>query len=112
MVAWVPEPIDATYASSFTDQYLGLRPTDINVDGGQFIGPYEGHAPEELVNGSEYDTVDIRVYTRPGSDWTDDGHGFQFKAINYEYDPATTTYSWAGVLEHPTEVIEIGRAHV
>ena len=105
MVAWVPEPIDATYASSFTDQYLGLRPTDINVDGGQFIGPYEGHAPEELVNGSEYDTVDIRVYTRPGSDWTDDGHGFQFKAINYEYDPATTTYSWAGVLEHPTEVI-------
>ena len=41
MIADVPEPIDATYASSFTDQYLGLRPTDINVDGGEFIGPYD-----------------------------------------------------------------------
>jgi hypothetical protein len=105
MVAWIPEPIDATYASSFTDQFLGLRPTDINVDGGEFIGPYEGYAPEELVNGAEFDTVDIRVYTRPGSDWTDDGHGFEFKTINYTYDPAApNTYSWAGVIENPVQV--------
>jgi hypothetical protein len=105
MVASINLPIDATYASSFTDQFLGLRPTDINVDGGQFIGPYEGHAPEELVNGSEFDTVDIRVYTRPGSDWTDDGHGFEFVARNYVYDPAVDNYSWADLVEIPTEVI-------
>ena len=105
MVAYIPEPLDAIYASSFTDQYLGLRPTDINVDGGEFIGPYEGHAPEELVNGSEYDTLDFRVYTTPGGDWTGRGHGFQIATINYNYDPAIPTYSWAGVLEHPTEII-------
>lgn len=105
MSAFIPLPIDATYASSFTDQFLGLRPTDINVDGGEFIGTYEGHAPEELVNGSEFDTVDIRVYTRPGSDWTDDGHGFEFATTNFVYDSAITTYSWANLIEIPTEVI-------
>ena len=105
MIAYIPEPVDAQYASSFTDQFLGLRPTDINVDGGEFIGPYEGHAPEELVNGSEYDTVDIRVYTRPGSDWTHDGHGFQFKAKNYIYTDQENTFSWKGVVEHPVQVL-------
>lgn len=98
--------LDADYQSSFTDQYLGTRFTDINVDGGEFIGPYEGHAPEELVNGAEYDTLDMRVYTRPGSDWQMDGHGFQIGSIRYEYDPfVTDTYSWANVVDHPTEVI-------
>jgi hypothetical protein len=84
-------PLDAVYASSFTDQYLGTRPTDINVNGGEFIGPYEGHAPEELINGSEYDTLDFRVYTRPGSDWTGDGHGFATRTARYFYNVAEPT---------------------
>jgi hypothetical protein len=105
MIADVPEPLDATYASSFTDQYLGLRPTDINVDGGEFIGPYEGHAPEELVNGSEYDTLDFRVYTRPGSDWTGRGHSFQEQGQNYIYEPgAGATMSWANVVQNPVNI--------
>ena len=67
---------------------------------------YEGHAPEELVNGSEYDTLDMRIYTRPGSDWIIDGHGFQVQAIRYTYEPAiTSTLSWAGVVEHPIQVL-------
>jgi hypothetical protein len=106
MVAYIPEPLDAVYASSFTDQYLGLRPTDINIDGGQFIGPYEGHAPEELVNGSEFDTLDMRVITRPGADWLENGHGFVVGTVNWVYDPAvSTTYSWANVVLHPVELI-------
>jgi hypothetical protein len=105
MSALITQPLDARYASSFTDQFLGLRPTDINVDGGEFIGPYEGHAPEELVNGSEFDTVDIRVYTRSGSDWTNDGHGFQVKTINYVYSSTANTFSWAGLVPTPTEII-------
>lgn len=102
MVADVPEPIDATYASSFTDQYLGLRPTDINVDGGEFIGPYEGHAPEELVNGSEYDTLDFRVYTRPGADWTGRGHGFAIGSYNYVYDDLAL--DWSTLVQHPVNI--------
>jgi len=102
MIADVPEPIDATYASSFTDMFLGLRPTDINVDGGEFIGPYEGHAPEELVNGSEYDTLDFRVYTRPGADWTGDGHGFAIGTFNYVYD-GNALY-WGTLVQNPVNI--------
>jgi hypothetical protein len=102
MVADAPEPVDAIYASSFTDQYLGLRPTDINVDGGEFIGPYEGHAPEELVNGSEYDTLDFRVYTRPGADWTGRGHGFAVGSYNYVYNNAAL--DWSALVQNPVNI--------
>jgi hypothetical protein len=102
MVADVPEPLDATYASSFTDQYLGLRPTDINVDGGEFIGPYEGHAPEELVNGSEYDTLDFRVYTRPGADWLNRGHGFSIGSYNYVYQDSALR--WDDLVQNPVNI--------
>jgi len=101
-----PLAVDAEYTSEFTDATLGTLPTDINVDGGEFIGLYEGHAPEELVNGAEFDTLDMRVYTRPGADWSRDGHGFQLGTIRYEYEPAvTSTLSWAGVVEHPVQVL-------
>jgi hypothetical protein len=100
-----PTVLDAIYQSEFTDSDLGLRFTDINVEGGEFIGPYEGHAPEELVNGAEFDTLDLRVYTRPGSDWQVDGHGFQIKSVRYVYEPAVTQrYSWASVVEYPSTV--------
>ena len=59
-----PGILDAIYESSFLDPYLGTRATDINVDGGEFVGPYESHAPEELVPGSVFDTMDFRVYSR------------------------------------------------
>ena len=100
------ETLDANYQSEFADIYLGTRFSDINVDGGEFIGPYEGHAPEELVNGSEYDTLDMRIYTRPGADWQTDGHGFQIGTIRYTFEPGITfTYSWAGVVEHPFNLV-------
>ena len=105
MIGHVSEPVDAVYASSFDDQFLGLRPTDINVDGGEFVGAYEGHAPEELINGSEYDTMDFRVYTSPGGDWTGRGHGFQIGTVNYNYDPSLASYSWQNVVDVPVDII-------
>jgi hypothetical protein len=101
-----PLALDAIYSSEFTDITLGDLPTDINVDGGQFIGLYEGHSPEELINGAEFDTLDFRVYTRPGADWNRDGHGFQWSSVRYTYNPSTALeYSWAGVTDHPVEVL-------
>ena len=98
-------PADVTYRSEFTDLTLGETFTSINVDGGEFVDTYEGHAPEELVNGAEYDTLDIRVFTRPGSDWQMDGHGFQIGTIRYVYEPAVTTIlSYLDVVEHPVVV--------
>jgi hypothetical protein len=98
--------LDAVYESEFTDATLGEKFSDINVEGGQFVGLYEAHAPEELVNGSEFDTVDIRVFTRPGSDWTLDGHGFKINNIRYIYQPnVTDQYSWANAVKNPAQVL-------
>lgn len=111
MTAITNETLDAVYASSFADIYLGTRFSDVNVSGGQFIGPYEGHAPEELVNGSEFDTLDMRVYTRPGSDWSlfdsaagEDGHGFQITSRRYVYSPLQLDLSWDGLVENPVHI--------
>ena len=65
--------LDAAYESSFLDPYLGTRATDINVVGGEFVGPYESHAPEELVPGSIFDTLDLRVYSREITYYTGNG---------------------------------------
>jgi hypothetical protein len=98
--------IDAQYQSEFTDTALGSRFSDINVNGGEFIGPYEGHAPEELINGAEFDTLDFRVFTRPGSDWSLDGHGFEIGTVRYTYEPAIASeYSWADVVENPVQIL-------
>jgi hypothetical protein len=98
--------VDADYQSSFDDAALGTRAIDVNVDGGEFIGPYEGHAPEELVNGSEFDTLDMRIYTRPGSDWQLNGHGFEISTVNYVYDSVTNSrLSWANQTDHPVQVL-------
>jgi hypothetical protein len=100
-----PGILDAIYESRFLDIYLGLRPTDINVVGGEFVGPYESHAPEELVPGSEFDTMDFRVYTRPGSDWDLNGHGFAWKITKWVYDSTIAyTQSFDGIISDPVQV--------
>lgn len=100
------QTLDAVYRSSFQDLFLGTRISDINVDGGEFLGAFEGHAPEELVNGSEYDTLDLRVYTRPGSDWQFDGHGFPLSSQNFEFDLIiSNTFDWGDLLSEPSQVL-------
>ena len=100
-----PGILDAIYESRFLDTYLGTRPTDINVDGGEFVGPYESHAPEELVPGSAFDTLDFRVYTRPGSDWDNNGHGFAWKITKWVYDSSTAyTQSFNNIIASPVQV--------
>jgi len=100
-----PGILDAIYESRFLDIYLGLRPTDINVVGGEFVGPYESHAPEELIPGSEFDTLDFRVYTRPGSDWDNNGHGFAWKITKWVYNNTTAyTQSFDNIVTSPVQV--------
>jgi len=99
-----PGILDVIYESSFTDTYLGTRATDINVDGGGFIDTYSSHAPEELIPGSEFDTLDLKVYTRPGSDWNNDGHGFSINSISVVYTGVNTTIHFADVILHPVGV--------
>ena len=108
----LPLPPDADYESSYTDVALGTRFSDINVEGGQYIGPYEGHAPEELVNGAEYDTLDLKVFTRPGSDWSlydglpgEDGHGFKVNSRRFTLLDSVTEYSWENSVAFPSQVL-------
>ena len=100
-----PALLDANYSSSYLDQFLGTRPTDINVDGGGYIDVFSSYAPEELVPGSEFDTLDFRVYTAPGFDNTGLGHGFPAASQRYVYDPENPVLSFAGLLEYPFTVV-------
>ena len=100
-----PGILDTIYASSYLDIYLGTRPTDVNVDGGAYVDTYSSHAPEELIPGIEFDTMDLKVFTRTGSDWTVDGHGFPLKDIKFIFDPLNPTQSWTGLIPYPQSVI-------
>ena len=101
--------LDARYSSSYLDLYLGTRATDINVDGGAYIDTFSSYAPEELVPGSEFDTLDMRVYTTPGADWTGQGNGFPSASQRLVFAPDSITHqqvlSFAGILENPMVVI-------
>ncbi len=99
-----PGILDTIYASSFLDSFLGTRPTDVNVDGGAFVDAYESHAPEELVPGITFDTLDFRVYTTPGADWLGDGHGFPLESRAYTFDTNVPELSWDGLLRYPVEI--------
>jgi len=112
-----PAILDAIYESNFADPYLGTLPAPaydgnppdtgpnpIVVDGGEFVDVFSSHAPEELVPGAIFDTLDLRVYTTAGADWIGDGHGFNIRGISYEYSSTQSAYSFADLMEFPTEI--------
>ena len=100
-----PGILDAIYGSSYLDLYLGTRPTDVNVDGGAYVDTYSSHAPEELIPGAEFDTLDLRVYTRSGSDWIVNGHGFPLQSTKFVFDPLNPIQSWSNLVPYPQSVI-------
>jgi hypothetical protein len=98
-----PAILDAIYESAYLDPFLGTRATDVNVEGGAYIDTYSSHAPEELIPGSEFDTLDLRVYTRPGSDWAQNGHGFAEYSNGIIVDQLPQTYNfdnWFNYVPH------------
>ena len=101
--------LDAIYESSYLDPYLGTRATDVNVDGGAYVGPYSSHAPEELIPGAEFDTLDLRVYTRPGADWEGRGHGFPEDQTAAQFDSLMPIISWATSATVPAQIVVSNR---
>jgi hypothetical protein len=96
--------LNTIFESSYLDPYLGTRPSDINIDGGKYVDAYESHAPEELVPGIEFDTLDFRVYTTPGADWQGLGHGFPQATLQSIYNNNSPTISFAGLQPYPIAV--------
>ena len=103
--------LDAQYSSSYLDLYLGTRATDINVDGGTYIDTFSSYAPEELIPGSEFDTLDLRVYTTPGTDWTGQGFGFPVTTRRYVFNSENPVISFAGMLANPMVIIVFNATH-
>jgi hypothetical protein len=56
--------VDTIIRSTYTDSSLGIRPEDIDVVGGAYVDRYSSHAPEEMVPGIVFDTLDMKVYTK------------------------------------------------
>ena len=53
---------------------LGIDPESIVIDGAGFVDTYNSHAPEELIPGRVYDTLDMEVYTHASQDYEGDGN--------------------------------------
>jgi len=95
--------------SDSMDSYSGTRSTDIDINGGQFVDSYHSHAPEELIPGQMFDTLDYKVFSRPGWDYMNDGHGFEMKST-MQLGLAVTEINFADLVEYPISitVVNIG----
>jgi hypothetical protein len=56
--------VDVAMYSLYSQLSLGTAPEDIITDGGAYVDTDHSHAPEELVPGRTYDTLDMRIYTK------------------------------------------------
>ena len=79
--------IDSIVKGGLFTSALGHAPSDIVLEGDEFVSPDTSYAPEEVVPGQMFDTVDIKVYTSPES-------GVPFiSERNYRGDGTTTVFS-------------------
>jgi hypothetical protein len=58
----VTNSVEMNIYSKYQDLLLGTRAEDIIFDGGRFVDTSHSHAPEELVPGIVFDTLEIRVF--------------------------------------------------
>jgi hypothetical protein len=62
-VAINDEYVDGKIESFYTDGNLGIRPEDIVIDGSNYVDTFSSHAPEELIPGRVFDTLEMIVTT-------------------------------------------------
>ena len=88
------EQLDSVITSSFADLYLGTRADDINIVGGGFVDNYSSHAPEEMVPGRLYDTLDMRVFTVPDRDYNETGESLRMLRTSINGNGSTRTFTY------------------
>jgi len=79
---------DTNIQSFYDDLTLGSKPEDIDVDGGEYVDIFNSHAPEELLPGLIFDTLDIKVFTIDPSDPTNNPMGFRISKTMAVETPA------------------------
>ena len=90
-----PTVLDQTLYSKFLDTTLGTKPEDIVTHGGKFIDTYHSHAPEEMIPGRVYDTLDIRVHTLATNSLIQDtDFGIDWNLVSYRTDGVTTRFKF------------------
>ena len=90
-----PSILDQTLYSTFLDTTLGTKPEDIITQGGTFVDTYHSHAPEEMIPGRVYDTLDIRVHTLATNTATQDiDFGLDWRLTSYSTDGVTTRFGF------------------
>jgi hypothetical protein len=79
--------LDSIVKGGLFTSALGHAPSDIVLEGDDFVSPDTSYAPEEVVPGQLFDTLDIKVYTSPES-------GVPFiSEMNHRGDGTETTFS-------------------
>ena len=58
---YVGSTFDTLISSQYTD-VLGISPSEIIIDGGAYYDTYNSHAPEELIPGRMFDSLNFQVY--------------------------------------------------
>jgi len=79
--------LDSIVKGGLFTSALGHAPSDIVLEGDDFVSPDTSYAPEETVPGQIFDTLDIKVYTSPESGVP------LISEKNYTGNGSTTTYS-------------------
>jgi len=69
--------VDTVIRSTYADTALGTRPEDIDVVGGAYVDTYSSHAPEELIPGVMFETLDMKIYTNLASSGNVDIAGYR-----------------------------------
>jgi hypothetical protein len=59
-----PAFLDSSISNTYTNTNFGTSPNDVSVDGGAYIDTYSSHAPEELIPGMLYDSLNMTVSTK------------------------------------------------
>jgi hypothetical protein len=63
-----PTYLDTTLQNTYTNTTFGSNVGDVTVDGGAYIDTYSSHAPEELIPGTLYDSLNMLVTTKIEND--------------------------------------------
>ena len=79
--------LDSIVKGGLFTSALGHAPSDIILEGDDFVSPDTSYAPEEVVPGQLFDTLDIKVYTSPESGVP------LISEMNHRGNGSTTTYS-------------------
>jgi hypothetical protein len=92
-----PRVLDQTLYSTFLDTALGTRPEDLITSGGSFVDVYHSHAPEEMIPGSVYDSLNMQVHTVASSLVTQpEGYGLNGRIAVFNTDGVTARFDVDG----------------